>query len=92
MNKAKPGKPVQALTNQLTGHIARGQPESDRFTRPSMIRMRQSCEPHAGDEIILALPRQLPWTLNLIILNQSKRFDLKRRKDRAKAKLEGLSA
>lgn len=35
--------------------------------------MRQFYESYQGDEIVSALVRQLPWTHNLIILNQSKR-------------------
>ena len=36
-------------------------------------RMRQFYEAYQGDAIVSALLRQLPWTHNLIILNQSKR-------------------
>ena len=35
--------------------------------------MRQFYETYRGDEIVTALLSQLPWTQNLIILNQSKR-------------------
>jgi predicted nuclease of restriction endonuclease-like (RecB) superfamily len=35
--------------------------------------MRQFYETYQGDEIVSPLVRQLPWTHNLIILNQSKR-------------------
>ncbi|WP_310463435.1 PDDEXK nuclease domain-containing protein [Sphaerotilus sp.] len=43
------------------------------FTRPNLFRMRQFYEAYAGQEMISALPRQLPWTHNLIILGQCKR-------------------
>jgi predicted nuclease of restriction endonuclease-like (RecB) superfamily len=62
---------------QLAVHIARTQPGLRGFTRPNLFRMRQFYEAYAptllGDEIVSALPRQLPWTHNLIILSQSKR-------------------
>ena len=35
--------------------------------------MRKFYETYQGDEIVAPLLRQLPWTHNLIILNQSKR-------------------
>jgi predicted nuclease of restriction endonuclease-like (RecB) superfamily len=70
---------------QLVAHIARTQPGLRGFTRPNLFRMRQFYEAYpsmrvggAGptqtcDENVSALPRQLPWTHNLIILSQSKR-------------------
>jgi predicted nuclease of restriction endonuclease-like (RecB) superfamily len=58
---------------QLAEHLARTQPGLRGFTRPNLFRMRQFFEAYRGDPIVSALLRQLPWTHNLIILNQSKR-------------------
>jgi predicted nuclease of restriction endonuclease-like (RecB) superfamily len=58
---------------QLAEHLARTQPGLRGFTRPNLFRMRQFYETYQGDEIVSPLVRQLPWTHNLIILNQSKR-------------------
>ena len=58
---------------QLAEHLARTQPGLRGFTRPNLFRMRQFYEAYRGDEKVSALLRQLPWTHNLIILNQSKR-------------------
>ena len=56
---------------QLAGHLARTQPGLRGFTTRNLFRMRQFYEAYRDDEKISALPRQLPWTHNLIILNQS---------------------
>ena len=58
---------------QLAEHLARTQPGLRGFTRPNLFRMRQFYDAYQEDEIVSALLRQLPWTHNLIILNQSKR-------------------
>ena len=58
---------------QLAEHLARTQPGLRGFTRPNLFRMRQFYKAYQGDEIVSPLARQLPWTHNLIILNQSKR-------------------
>lgn len=58
---------------QLAEHLASTQPGLRGFTRPNLFRMRQFYEAYQGNEIVSALLRQLPWTHNLIILNQSKR-------------------
>ena len=58
---------------QLAEHLARTQPGLRGFTRPNLFRMRQFYEAYQGDEIVSALLRQLPWTHNIIILNQGKR-------------------
>lgn len=56
--------------------------------------MRQFYEAYQGNEIVSALLRQLPWTHNLIILNQSKRPDAQMPDigDDRKAKTNPLSA
>ena len=58
---------------QLAEHLAQTQPGLRGFTRPNLFRMRQFYEVYQGDTIVSPLVRQLPWTHNLIILNQSKR-------------------
>ncbi|WP_454870420.1 PDDEXK nuclease domain-containing protein [Pseudomonas lini] len=58
---------------QLATHLARTQPGLRGFTRPNLFRMRQFYEAYRHDAKVSALLRQLPWTQNLIILNQSKR-------------------
>lgn len=58
---------------QLATHLARTQPGLRDFTRPNLFRMRQFYEAYRHDAKVSALLRQLPWTQNLIILNQSKR-------------------
>jgi predicted nuclease of restriction endonuclease-like (RecB) superfamily len=58
---------------QLAEHLARIQPGLRGFTRPNLFRMRQFYEAYRGNEKVSPLARQLPWTHNLIILNQSKR-------------------
>lgn len=60
------------VVQQLAAHIAQTQPGLRGFTRPNLFRMRQFYETYKDEAIVSALPRQLPWTHNLIILNQSK--------------------
>jgi predicted nuclease of restriction endonuclease-like (RecB) superfamily len=61
------------VVQQLADHIAQSQPGLRGFTRPNLFRMRQFYETYKDEAIVSALPRQLPWTHNLIILSQSKR-------------------
>lgn len=68
--KAQWGDGVVAL---LAAHLAQTQPGLRGFTARNLFRMRQFYEAYQGDEKVTALTRQLPWTHNLIILNQSKR-------------------
>jgi len=58
---------------QLAAHLARTQPGLRGFTRANLFRMRQFYEAYRDDEKVAPLARQLPWTHNLIILNQSQR-------------------
>ncbi|MBN3860685.1 DUF1016 domain-containing protein [Pseudomonas frederiksbergensis] len=58
---------------QLATHLARTQPGLRGFTQRNLFRMRQFYETYRDDAIVTALLSQLPWTQNLIILNQSKR-------------------
>lgn len=61
------------VVSQLANHLALTQPGLRGFTRRNLFRMRQFYETYRGDEKVSALLTQLPWTQNLIILNQSKR-------------------
>jgi predicted nuclease of restriction endonuclease-like (RecB) superfamily len=58
---------------QLADHLAKTQPGLRGFTRPNLFPMRQFYEAYKENVIVSPLLRQLPWTHNLIILNQSKR-------------------
>ena len=58
---------------QLAGHLARTQPGLRGFTTRNLFRMRQFYEAYRTDEKVAPLARRLPWTHNLIILNQSQR-------------------
>lgn len=60
---------------QLAEHLALTQPGLRGFTRRNLFRMRQFYETYRDDAIVTALLTQLPWTHNLIILNQSKRSE-----------------
>ncbi|MEP6587872.1 MAG: PDDEXK nuclease domain-containing protein [Polaromonas sp.] len=57
----------------MAGHLTRTQPGLRGFTRANLFRMRQFYEAYRDDEKVAPLARQLPWTHNLIILNQSQR-------------------
>ncbi len=61
------------VVSQLAAHLAQTQPGLRGFTRSNLFRMRQFYETYRNDETVAPLARQLPWTHNLIILNQSKR-------------------
>jgi predicted nuclease of restriction endonuclease-like (RecB) superfamily len=58
---------------QLAAHLAQTQRGLTGFTSRNLFRMRQFYEAYKDDEKVSPLLRQLPWTHNLIILNQSKR-------------------
>lgn len=60
------------VVTQLAEHLARTQPGLRGFTSRNLFRMRQFYDAYQGNEKISPLARQLPWTHNLIILNQSK--------------------
>ncbi|MBS3954359.1 MAG: DUF1016 family protein [Methylomicrobium sp.] len=62
-----------AVVPQLASHLAQTQPGLRGFTARNLFRMRQFYEAYRDDEKVAPLARQLPWTHNLIILNQSKR-------------------
>ena len=58
---------------KLAQYIARTQPGQRGFTRSNLLRMRKFYETYREAPIVAALLRQLPWTHNLTILEQSKR-------------------
>ena len=61
------------VVTQLAEHLARTQPGLRGFTGRNLFRMRQFYEAYRDEQLVSALLSQLPWTHNLIILNQSKR-------------------
>jgi predicted nuclease of restriction endonuclease-like (RecB) superfamily len=61
------------VVQQLADYLARTQPGLRGFTRRNLFRMRKFYETYRDEEKVTALLSQLPWTHNLIILNQSKR-------------------
>lgn len=72
-NKIAAAEWGDGVVRQLAAHIAISQPGLQGFTARNLFRMRQFYETYRDDEKLSALPRQLPWTHNLIILSQSKR-------------------
>ncbi|MGB7415926.1 MAG: DUF1016 N-terminal domain-containing protein [Thermosynechococcaceae cyanobacterium] len=62
-----------SVVKQLAEYLAQTQPGLRGFTRANLFRMRKFYETYRDDEKVAPLVRQLPWTHNLIILNQSKR-------------------
>ncbi|MFU7598321.1 PDDEXK nuclease domain-containing protein [Legionella pneumophila] len=62
----------EGVVEQLASYIYRTQPGIRGFTRPNLFRMKQFYETYHKDQIVSPLVRQLPWTHNLIIINQSK--------------------
>lgn len=63
------------VVDQLAAYIAKTQPGLRGFTRRNLFRMRQFYDTYHGDAKVSALLTQLPWTHNLIILNQAKRAE-----------------
>lgn len=61
------------VVQQLADYLALTQPGLWGFTRRNLFRMRQLYETYRDDEKVTAVLSQLPWTHNLIIINQSKR-------------------
>jgi predicted nuclease of restriction endonuclease-like (RecB) superfamily len=64
-----------AVVQQLADYLARTQPGLRGFTRRNLFRMLKFYEIYRGDAKVTPLVSQLPWTHNLIILNQSKRSE-----------------
>jgi predicted nuclease of restriction endonuclease-like (RecB) superfamily len=71
--KIKQAEWGDGVVAQLAEHLAQTQPGLRGFTRRNLFRMRQFYEAYRDESIVSALLSQLPWTHNLIILNQSKR-------------------
>ncbi|MBF0282119.1 MAG: DUF1016 family protein [Zetaproteobacteria bacterium] len=61
------------VVTQLAAHLAHVQPGLRGFTSRNLFRMRKFYEIYQDEELVTALLSQLPWTHNLIILNQSKK-------------------
>jgi predicted nuclease of restriction endonuclease-like (RecB) superfamily len=61
------------VVQQLADYLARTQPGLRGFTSRNLFRMKKFYDIYRSDEKVTALLSQLPWTHNLIILNQSKR-------------------
>ena len=61
------------IVPQLAAYLAKSQPGLRGFTPRNLFRMRQFYEAYRNEEKLTPLVSQLPWTQNLIILNQSKR-------------------
>ncbi|MEO0376750.1 MAG: PDDEXK nuclease domain-containing protein [Cyanobacteria bacterium P01_A01_bin.17] len=61
------------VVQQLADYLAETQPELRGFTRANLFRMRKLYVTYHDNEKVAPLVRQLPWTHNLIIINQSKR-------------------
>ncbi|MBT9310575.1 PDDEXK nuclease domain-containing protein [Leptothoe kymatousa] len=61
------------VVQQLADYLAQTQPGLRGFTRANLFRMRKLYATYHDDEKVAPLVRQLPWTHNLIIVNQSKR-------------------
>ena len=53
---------------QLADYLAKTQPRLKGFTKSNLFRMKQFYEVYAAHEIVAALPRQLSWTHNLLIM------------------------
>jgi predicted nuclease of restriction endonuclease-like (RecB) superfamily len=62
-----------AVVQQLADYLAQTQPGLRGFTRRNLFRMLKFYQVYQGDAKVTPLVSQLPWTHNLIILNQSKR-------------------
>ncbi|HEY9815101.1 MAG TPA: PDDEXK nuclease domain-containing protein [Candidatus Obscuribacterales bacterium] len=62
----------EGVVQQLADYLARTQPGLRGFTRRNLFRMRKFYETYQDETIVTAVLSQLPWTHNLIILNQSK--------------------
>jgi predicted nuclease of restriction endonuclease-like (RecB) superfamily len=71
--KLKQSEWGDAVVPQLADYLDRTQPGLRGFTRANLFRMRKFYETYSNDQKVAPLVRQLPWTHNLIILNQSKR-------------------
>jgi predicted nuclease of restriction endonuclease-like (RecB) superfamily len=64
-----------AVVQQLADYLARTQPGLRGFTQRNLFRMLKFYQVYRGDAKVTPLVSQLPWTHNLIILNQSKRSE-----------------
>lgn len=65
----------EGVVERLAGHLAVTVPGMRGFSAQNLWRMRQFAETYRQDAKLSPLVRALPWTHNLIILNQSKRSE-----------------
>jgi predicted nuclease of restriction endonuclease-like (RecB) superfamily len=63
------------VVDELARYIQHHQPNLRGFTRASLFRMRNFYETYSGNEKVAPLVRQLPWTHNLLIMEQSKSYE-----------------
>jgi predicted nuclease of restriction endonuclease-like (RecB) superfamily len=61
----------EGVVESLARHLARVLPGQRGFSVQNLWRMRQFFEAYAGDEKLSSLVRVLPWSHNLVILNQA---------------------
>ena len=62
----------EGVVDELARWLAREHPDLKGFSRPNIFRMRQFYEAYHETEFVSALPRQLPWTHNVMILGRCK--------------------
>ncbi|HYF36372.1 MAG TPA: PDDEXK nuclease domain-containing protein [Prosthecobacter sp.] len=60
------------VIDDLAKYLRHSQPGLRGFARPNLYRMKQFYEAYPGREFVSAVPRQLSWTHNILILEQSK--------------------
>ena len=80
------------VVERLAAYIAKTQPGLRGFIRANLFRMRQFYETYQGDEKVVPLVRQLPWSHHLIILGQSKRPEEREFYLRLASKRDGANA
>ncbi len=62
----------EGVVESLAQHLARALPGQRGFSVQNLWRMRQFFEAYAADAKLSSLVRDLPWTHNLVILNQAR--------------------
>ena len=63
----------EGVVDELARYLKLHHPEIRGFARPNLFRMRQFFETYRHEKKVSALPRQLPWTHNVLILSRAKR-------------------
>lgn len=62
----------KGVITELAGYIARNAPEIKGFSDKNLWRMKQFYESYQGNEKLLSLVRELPWSHNLAIFSRCK--------------------